>query len=1042
MSINRVKKVKSNKGSIVRVIISNFDDKRVKEIKVLYSKHGGVDVIRLKDTEPDENGDMKLVFDYAYNRYEDEDTYVTEESEKQSFIVTPNGNSTKLHFVKKNEATGAVLREYTIQGKYETLKSGKAKVTVSINDIMVYDNSNASDLIRAKRTLVQDTNRILLSADTIDYYRQIASGNLDEINNALEIDSQEIYKINKFLSYRSDMIIYFQMINNFLLYNSDIEEIYEYEKKDVDKNNILNNCLENIIKNQSSLINIYGGDIKEIDEKINIDKILVKQDLEKIILLLTKLRHAMLHYDYTFWKSLYSGEDFILTFEKDNDKKVPVSELLDLNIFKELRKIKLVKDKAVTNYLDKSSKIYVLGRNVNAIKALDMYRDICDKKLGFNKLVNSIITSSGEENKEYKRIVTEHFNNSITNMNSFLEKLKNEDDFKTNWKKKKTYNLIKQRYDEHQKLSKWFGGPYVYDIHDSKAYKELYIERKNLVHRHTKLIEKGIDDTNKKEFIEINEELSKLNKDMKAMTTINSTYRLQYKMQLFFGFISEKYNLQVDKFLNDFDLNNDDFRKVFIENYDLYINKTLEKQDKNLNNLIKDYTCRDTEDIFFEDRDNNLVKLYIVMHLLLPSEIRGDFLGHVKKNYYDMKHVDFIDKEDKSEGDTFFHDLRLFEKNARKLEIVDYSLSQMFLTKDDNNYIEEKLNELILNKYDIELPEDINIKQFYKSFMLPLIKNYQIIFKLLNDIEIKGLFKISKDENISLKEAINKCRINDHINFSKIMRLSLNEQGPNKKNIYAIRNSIAHIDMKELYIDPLDIYIDPLDIYIGINNGETISEKIEHIIERWVKEETVGKELNKSIINDYYMKKEELVLYLKLGEHNNVVIDAQEESKRKETVLRKYRLENNNVDTQIKKVIEKIKVLKEESQTFGEKDKQKKVLYNDISDLTGIVRRYISLKIKKILLDIIRRGEYRYVNINIYDKETGSNVNKEIKIKYCINKGEEIYTVNSDAVDDFNFEINNKSLIIKFDKDRHPEKRVQTINLESNYIQNAKFIVS
>ncbi|WP_440977676.1 type VI-C CRISPR-associated RNA-guided ribonuclease Cas13c [Sedimentibacter sp. LTW-03] len=1037
MKINDTVKMKSNKGSIVRVIISNFDDKRVKEIKALYSKHGGVDVIRLKDTKPDENGDMKFVFGYAYNGLEDNDTYASEESEKQSLIVTTNDNSTKLHFVKKSSNTGAVLREYTIQGKYETLKSGKVKVTVSINDIKEYDSGNANDLIRSKRTLAQDTNRILLSADTIDYYRQIASGNLDEINNTFEIDSQEIYKINKFLSYRSDMIIYFQMINNFLLYNSYINEIWKYEgKNDVDKDLILNNCCENITSNHSSLINIYSEECKKDDEKINIDKMLVKKDLEKIILLFCKFRHAMLHYDYTFWKSLYSGEEFILTFEKDNNKKVPMSELLNLNIFKELRKIKLAKDKAATNYLNKSSKIYVLGKNVNAIKVLDIYRDICERKLGLNKLVNSIITSSGEENREYKRIVTKHFNDSITNMNSFLKKLEKEDDFKINRSKKRTYNLIKQRYDEHQRLNKWFGGPYVYDIHDSKAYKELYIERKNFVNSHTKLIEKGIDYTNKKDLIEINEKLSKLNKDMKAMTTLNSTYRLQYKMQLFFGFISEKYNLQVDKFLNDFDLNKDDCRKDFIENYDVYINKILEKQDKDLSNLIKDYKCRNTEDIFFEDRDNNLVKLYMVMHLLLPNEIRGDFLGHVKKNYYDMKHVDFINKEDKSEGDTFFHDLRLFEKNARKLEIVDYSLSQMFLSKDDNNYIEEKLNEIILNKNGIELPEDMNIKQFYKAFMLPLMKNYQIIFKLLNDIEIEGLFKISKDENISLEEAINKCRgEKGNIIFPKIMQLALNKESHNKNNIYKIRNSIAHINMKELYIDPLDTYI-------GINNRETISEKVEHIIERWGKEETVGKELNKSIINDYYMKKEELVLYLKMEEHNNVVIDEQEENKRKETVLRKYHLENKNVDTKIKKTIEKIKELKEASQALGEKDKQKKVLYSDISDLTGIVRRGISLKIKGVLLDIIRAGEYRYVNINVYDKGKRSNVNKEIKIKYCKNKGEKIYTTNFAALDDFNFEINNKSLIIKFDKDRHPEKKVQTINLESNYVQNVKFIVS
>lgn len=72
MNAGNKKKLKSNKSSIIRVIISNFNDKQVKEIKVLYAKQGEVDTIKLNSTEPDENNRMKFDFNYAYNRVEDE----------------------------------------------------------------------------------------------------------------------------------------------------------------------------------------------------------------------------------------------------------------------------------------------------------------------------------------------------------------------------------------------------------------------------------------------------------------------------------------------------------------------------------------------------------------------------------------------------------------------------------------------------------------------------------------------------------------------------------------------------------------------------------------------------------------------------------------------------------------------------------------------------------------------------------------------------------------------------------------------------------
>ncbi|WP_406242059.1 type VI-C CRISPR-associated RNA-guided ribonuclease Cas13c [Tissierella carlieri] len=1060
MSIENKEKLKSNKSSIVRVIISNFDDKQVREVKVLYTKQGGVDVIKLNGTEPDEKGRMKFNFSYAYNRLEDEETNSLYEMDEQSFFVTTNEDATELYITKKHKMTGEIIKKYTLQGKYIFLDSDKTKVIVSIVDNIDHSVTNdLSDMIRSPRSLTQDTNRVLLDAGVMENYRQIICSDLERIDETINIDSQEIYKINRFLSYRSDMIIYYQMINNFLLhydgeegidnnashdnaYKDDdrnlINEIWKYEgKKDDEKNKIIERSYRSIEKSINQFILNHNNKVEKDKkgEKIDISQEMIEEDLRKILILFSRLRHSMVHYDYEFYQALYSGKDFVIS-DKNNSENRMISQLLDLNIFKELSKVKLIKDKAISNYLDKNTTIHVLGQDINAIRLLDIYRDICERKNGFNKFINTMITISGEEDREYKEKVIEHFNKKMDNLSTYLERLEKQDNAKRD--NKKVYNSLKQKLVEQQKLKEWFGEPYVYDIHSSKRYKELYIKRKKLVDRHSKLFEEGLEEKNKKELTKINDELSKLNSEMKEMTKLNSKYRLQYKLQLAFGFILEEFDLNIDTFIKDFDRDKDLIISNFMKKRDIYLNRVLDRGDNRLKNIIKEYKFRDTEDIFFNDRDNNLAKLYILMYILLPVEIRGDFLGFVKKNYYDMKHVDFIDKKDKEDKDTFFHDLRLFEKNIRKLEITDYSLSSGFLSKEHKVDIEKKINNFINRNGAMKLPEDITIEEFNRSLILPIMKNYQIIFKLLNDIEISALFKIAKDRNITFKQAIDGIKKKDkyrNINFSQVMKMALDKGG-----IYQIRNNISHINMKQLYIDPLDSYMNSNE------NNITISEQIEKIIDVCVTEGVTGKELNNNIINDYYMKKEKLVFNLKLRKQNDIVsIESQEKNKREEFVFKKYGLDYKDGEINIIKVIQKVNSLQEElkniKETSKEKLKNKETLFRDISLINGTIRKNINFKVKEMVLDIVRMDEIRHINIDIYykgEKYTRSDI---IKFKYTIDGENKKYYLKQHEINDINLELKDKFVTLICNMDKNPNKNKQTINLESNYIQNVKFII-
>ncbi|WP_312907865.1 type VI-C CRISPR-associated RNA-guided ribonuclease Cas13c [Tissierella praeacuta] len=1058
MSIGDEKKLKPNKSSIIRVMISNFDDKQIKEIKVLYNKQGGVDVIRLNGTEPDEKGRMKFNFNYAYNRLEDEKTNSLEEMDEQSFFVTTNEDITELYITKKHKMTGEIIKKYTLHGKYIFLNSNKTKVIVSIVDNIDHSvTKDLSDMIRSPRSLTQDTNRVLLDTEVMKNYRQIICSDLERIDETIKMDSQEIYKINRFLSYRSDMIVYYQMINNFLLHydgeegidnkssqdNSGkddnknlINEIWQYEdKKDDEKNKIVERSYRSIEKSINQFILNHNNKVEKDKkgEKIDISQEMIEEDLRKILMLFSKLRHSMVHYNYEFYQALYSGKDFVISSKNDSENRM-ISQLLDLNIFKELSKIKLIKDKDISNYLDKNTTVHVLGQNINAMRLLDIYRDICESKNGFNKFINAMITISGEEDREYKEKIIEHFNKKIDDLFNYLKKLEKKYGAKRN--NKRDYNSLMQTLVEQQKLKEWFGGPYVYDIHSSKRYKELYIERKKLVDRHSKLFKEGLDEKNKKELTKINVELSKLNSEMKEMTKLNSKYRLQYKLQLAFGFILEEFDLNIDTFINDFDKDKDLIISNFMKKRDIYLNRVLDRGNDRLKNIVKEYKFRDTEDIFCNDRNNNLAKLYILMYILLPVEIRGDFLGFVKKNYYDMKHVDFIDREDK---DTFFHDLRLFEKNIRKLEVINYSLSSGFLSKEHKADIEEKLNKFINRNGIMKLPENITIDEFNKSLILPIMKNYQIIFKLLNDIEISALFKIAKDKNITFKQAIDEVKNKDkykNINFSQVMKMALNKGG-----IYQIRNNISHINMKQLYIDPLNSHM---------NNRKdigTISEQIEKVIDVCITGGLTGKELNKNIINDYYMKKEKLVFNLKLRKQNDTVsIDLQEKNKEEEFVFKKYGLDYKDGDINIIEVMQKVNKLEEElksiKETSKEKLKNKETLFKDISLINGVTRKNINFKIKEIVLDIIRMGEIKRININIYYKSENYNKNTIIKFKYTIDGENKKYYFKQHKISDVDLELKNKSVRLTCHKDKDPKKNKQTINLESNYIQNVKFIIS
>ena len=158
--------------------------------------------------------------------------------------------------------------------------------------------------------------------------------------------------------------------------------------------------------------------------------------------------------------------------------------------------------------------------------------------------------------------------------------------------------------------------------------------------------------------------------------------------------------------------------------------------------------------------ENNLFKFYVLTYILLPIEFKGDFLGFVKKHYYDIKNVEYLDENlneltneelDKIKNDSFFNKIRLFEKNSKKYNIFSKSILTQERVKEYFKRLEIPAKHY---EYTGSSGETKNI--FNKNIVIPIFKYYEIVVKLYNDIEIAMLLYLSNIKNISIEEVINR----------------------------------------------------------------------------------------------------------------------------------------------------------------------------------------------------------------------------------------------------------------------------------------------
>lgn len=1092
---------RQNRNSIIKIIISNYDTKGIKELKVRYRKQAQLDTFIIKTEIVNNDIFIKSIIEKAREKYRY--SFLFDGEEKYHFK-----NKSSVEIVKKDiflQTPDNMIRNYKITLKIS--EKNPRVVEAEIEDLM--NSTILKDGRRSARREKSMTERKLIEEKVAKNYSLIVNCPIEEV------DSIKIYKIKRFLTYRSNMLLYFASINSFLCEGikgkeNETEEIWHLKDNDVRKEKVKENFKNKLIqstenynsslKNQieekeklSSKESKKGAFYRTIIKKLQQERIKelseksLTEDCEKIIKLYSKLRHSLMHYDYQYFENLF-----------ENKENPELKDKLDLHLFKSLPLIRKMKLNNKVNYLEDGDTLFVLQKTKKAKTLYQIYDALCEQKNGFNKFINDFFVSDGEENTVFKQIINEKFQSEM----EFLGKRISESEEK-NPKLKKKFDSMKAHF--HNINSEDTKEAYFWDIHSSSNYKTKYNERKNLVNEYTELL--GSSKEKKllrEEITQINRKLLKLKQEMEEITKKNSLFRLEYKMKMAFGFLFCEFDGNISRFKDEFDASNQEKIIQYHKNGEKYLTYFLKEEEKEKFNLKKlQETIQKTgeENWLLPQNKNNLFKFYLLTYLLLPYELKGDFLGFVKKHYYDIKNVDFMDENQsskiiESKEDDFYHKIRLFEKNTKKYEIVKYSivpdekLKQYFkdLGIDTKYLILEQKSEVSGEKN-----KKVSLKNngmFNKTILLFVFKYYQIAFKLFNDIELYSLFflreKSGKPLEIFRKELESKMK-DGYLNFGQLLYVVYEVLVKNKDldkilskkidyrkdksfspEIAYLRNFLSHLNYSKFLDNFMKINTNKSDENKEVLIPSIKIQKMIQFIEKCNLQNQIDFDFN--FVNDFYMRKEKMFfIQLKQIFPDINSTEKQKKSEKEEILRKRYHLINKK-NEQIKdeheaqsQLYEKIlslrkilscdknnfyRRLKEEKLLFLEKQGKKKLsmkeikdkIAGDISDLLGILKKEITRDIKDKLTEKFRYCEEKLLNLSFYNHQ---DKKKEESIR--------VFLIRDKNSDNFKFESilddgSNKIFISKNGKEitiQCCDKVLETLIIEKNTLKissNGKII--
>ncbi|MBS7527327.1 type VI-C CRISPR-associated RNA-guided ribonuclease Cas13c [Fusibacter paucivorans] len=1036
---------KQNKNSIVRIVISNFDHEMIKEIKVLYEKQGGVDTLRIDamkllaiDTADSGMIQFQEVVGITPNRIEDR----VMRYQPPEITYDFDGDTPYLTVTKViSESNDRANRKYKIMGTWRRTNNGEIEVTVTVEDKKKHQRAQS---MRNNRKASSLSSRVLLNEAFQNNISIILRRSEYDTFNRTQIDSRMVYKVKRFMTYRSQLSYYLNMINAMImtmvndkrldaigienddapelrrLYQSgktrELDEIWEIvdsehkannkankkanKAKDLTSEDIeilykgltkaFNNRIEPFIEHQhqhienlkSAADNVYDNEVKKIKKsdrddaqkevaikscEIERDKKLAalpvyidkdgfnisEDDVRKIIAVFSSIRHGVMHYEYHLFDDLITGNTIALmqhkTFDINN---------LELDLFDVLDASYDIKISHDTTYLTSNDKEMFFGANQSLIEMNRTYRQVCDHKNGFNAFINGYFVQDGVENIEVKQIIKDDFEYQIRKAENYIKYLKNN--------KKNT----KSAEHKLKVLREWLetsdGEVYFQDIHLSKKYKALYNAHKERVAELQQVMHQPM---RKLEIAELNNAINQQKEKMEKMTKANAKWRLYYKLRVAFGYLEEAYNLNYERFKDEFNTDTPSFigrqrtrasENAYSKEVNAYLDTSLYKRPKNVpyqsseNNRLQrfinfcDTVPRLKQSIFDE---SPLLKIYVLFLLFLPKEVRGDFLGFVKHHYYELKNVDFMSTayDPENPKDQFFHKMRLIEKHLRHYNLFDFKLEDYWQFSYHNDEL-EKLQAYVLKEIidDRAISNEI-INTFNLNGMIirPFLKVYDNIYQLCNMIELKALLKIANqdvDGKGPLKTIGDAMKVvgKGHLNFNELMKTVVemegereyitkeydeNKNNKNKKKneIYnsaiKMRNKISHFDTVFLFSK-----------FLGFEKTEadSIQKHVKNLMLLYEVLSLKQENLDDFIINDYLMQYDQVLHYLK----KSAVVEDNTEIKNRFSKKQKNKIKR---EEDKRDVITAFNDFKQLSSYLDDEEALKKTLMGEIDEHPDII---------------------------------------------------------------------------------------------------------
>lgn len=743
----------SNRNSIPRVIISDYDETSIKEIKVKYLKLSRLDRITIEQMDiVDELIEFKKVLING--------------------IEHPIDDKHKIEF-SNYEITGFLKPSKRRQDG----KESQAKYIITITDKNLRDEE---DQHRSKTTEREVPNDQLIKT-----YKRISGFD--------NITSKEIYKIKRYIDFKNEMMFYFQFIDEFFK---------PLEGKNFHKSKIeeTDDRLARLIKYRLN-DDFKNGVLQDYITKEN----LVKGDFVKIQHIFTDFRHALAHFNFEYIQRFF--DDKLNSERYNTDNIVLVSTLLNKT-----------EEKAYyerNNYIDDEDVITIFDeKDMKLSKLHDFYTRISQKRLGFNKLINSFLSKDGEPNIELKNLLSE------------------------------------KGYD------------YFEDIHAYREYKNIYIEHKKLVA--IKQNEELKDTPDGKKLKDYNDKLQTLKNQMDKITKQNSLKRLEVKLRLAFGFIANEYDYNFKKFNGKFteDVKKEEIRKRFKEtpNDTLmnYFSSTFQEkkffhfQVKSKKKTIFNQIERDTLQSLV--KDSPLLQIITLLYLFLPREIQGEFVNFILRIYHQTKNISSDTKQDEAAIEdiqsSFALKLKVLAKSLRGMRLFSYSISHATEYNKNDKVFYERGNRW-KNIYK-KLRISHNQEEFDIYIVSPILKYHINLYKLIGDFEIYALLKYGEMKNnnntLSKLAESDDLKGNSYYNFSTLLSKVFIDRNE-AHSIECIRNNIAHQDIKEM---------------IKAFEEKTILKERQEIVEYLKKEHPdMNSVLFYDALNDFTMKTVQFLIDLK-----------------------------------------------------------------------------------------------------------------------------------------------------------------------------------